>query len=351
MIDVVHVLCDLAGGGAERLVLDLCRRVPGARSRVVTVYAGGALAGAFAREGVRVTCAGRVRKRLGLRATLRIAQALQGADVVHTHLWAGDTWGRLAALSRPGLPVVTTEHNVEPEPGRWRALVDAPLQLRTTRFVAVSEASAAALRQRGVADDRIQRIDNGVDLARLRPRRPLPEPPVGGPHVVLGVGRLTRQKGFDLLIDALAGLPVALTLVGEGEAREALAARARQRGVLLRLPGWLPDPWAVPAHLVVMPSRWEGFGLTAVEALASALPLVTSDAAPLPRLVADAAVVAPRTVAGLREAVRAVLADPGRRAALSHGGRDRARAFSLDRTAAAHAQLYGSLVAAARRRA
>lgn len=344
---VVHVLCDLSGGGAERLVLDLCRRIPGVESSVVAVHSGGELTPAFEAAGVPVVCAARQRGRLGARALLRIAGALRGADLIHTHLWAGDTWGRLAALAHPAVPVVTTEHNVRDEPGRRRAALSSLLGHRTTHFVAVSEAAASSLRRRGVAPGRVSVIDNGVDLARF-PVQALPEEPAKEPHRVLAVGRLVPQKGFDQLVEAAVGLPVELTVVGEGPERAALQRLAAARGVSLALPGWEPQPWRRPAHIAVVPSRWEGFGLTAVEALASGLPLIVSAAPPLPRLVGAAgAVVSGEPVAGLRGALASLLASPSRRRALAAAGPEQAARFSIERTAQRHRALYAGLVAGA----
>lgn len=350
MMRVVHVLCDLSGGGAERLVLDLCRRISDVEQSVLAVHAGGELEPAFRAAGVPVACVGRRRKRLGGRALLEISTAFRGADIVHTHLWAGDTWGRLAALAHPTTPVVTTEHNVRGEAGWWRAGVDRLLLRRTTHFVAVSEAAVCALEQRGVAPPRISQIDNGIDLARFPARPPMPEPE-DGQYEVLAVGRLVPQKGFDLLVQAVAGLPVSLTIVGDGPDRDALRRQALAEGVALHLPGWETDPWCRPAHLAVIPSRWEGFGLVAIEALASGLPVLVSDAAPLPRLVGAAGAVAPRDSAeGLRAVLVGLLSEGRRRRALAAAAPARSCAFSIETTASRYRELYARLLAGERAR-
>lgn len=346
MVEVVHVLCDLAGGGAERLVLDLCRfAAPDIRPRVVTVHEGGALTRAFAQAGVRVQSAGRQRGRLGLRAVGALARAMGGADLIHTHLWAGDTWGRIAALARPGVPLVRTEHNVAADSGRWRDWVSGALAGRTTCAVGVSPAAAAHARSARIRERDLRVIENGVDLERFPPLDPAPRRP-GEPLAVLGVGRLVPQKGFDLLIQAAAGLPVRLTLVGEGPEAAALAALARGLGVALVTPGWISDlrPHLEAAHVVAIPSRWEGFGLVAVEAMASRRAILASEAPPLPSLIGAAGRCVPLgPPAAMRSALEAML-QASLRESMASVGPTRAARWSVRHTVEAYESLYRDLV-------
>jgi glycosyltransferase involved in cell wall biosynthesis len=93
---------------------------------------------------------------------------------------------------------------------------------------------------------------------------------------LLAVGRLTRQKGFDLLIHAasqVADLPWNLTILGEGPDLASLLSQIRSLGLQDRvaLPGFVPNPypWFAAADLFVLSSRWEGFGHVIVEAMAT----------------------------------------------------------------------------------
>src|SRR5688572_7249245 len=96
---VLHVLCDLSSGGAERLVLELCRRrAPDIDVQVATVQGLGPLAEAFHGAGLDVLVGGRPSRHPGVRALARLSRAMADVDLVHTHLFAGDTWGRLAAV-------------------------------------------------------------------------------------------------------------------------------------------------------------------------------------------------------------------------------------------------------------
>ena len=99
MIRVLHVLCDLSDGGAERVVLDLASAGEGrVVHTVATVLGGGPLEAAFRARGVPLRIGERRRGRPTARALRELAGAARAHDVVHTHLFAGDLWGGLAGL-------------------------------------------------------------------------------------------------------------------------------------------------------------------------------------------------------------------------------------------------------------
>jgi glycosyltransferase involved in cell wall biosynthesis len=326
-VRVVHVVCDLSPGGAERVVLSLCQRAsPGVEARVCAVQGLGPLEAAFAASGIPVVAAGRVPGTLGLGSLRRISRELADADVVHTHLFAGDTWGRLAAILAHKKAVVTTEHNVDRDE-RWRRGVRRALAPLTRVVVAVSEAAARATFGRDV-----RVVPNGVDLS------PYARPHLGGAGL-LAVGRRVPQKGFDVLCAALPpGVP--LRIAGDGPFRR-------------NLPGveWLGLREDVPelmraADVVAIPSRWEGFGLVAVEAMAAGVAVVASAVGGLPEVLGDAALfVPPEDPGALRAAIQRLLGDADLRRELGARGRARARRFAVERMVRAYESIYAEVVA------
>jgi len=308
---VLHVLWNLAGGGAERVVLDLCRFAPDdVRPTVQPLAPGGALGPDFETAGVRVLQPVTRNGRRGGRGLQALARVVRGHDVVHTHLWAGDVWGRLAArLARR--PVVTTEHNTRPDAG-WRGTVSVRMSPLSSVIVCVSESARQAALAAGVSRSRLRVIPNGVDLGRFQPQ-PLP---TGVPPRVLFMGRLVPQKGPDVLLDALAelcGTPgLEARLVGEGPLHEVLSGHPMVRSGRVEMLGWTPDPaehlrWC---SLVVMPSRWEGFGLVMVESLASGRPVIATAVDALPALVGEAGwLVPPGDPSALARMLERVLSD------------------------------------------
>lgn len=175
---------------------------------------------------------------------------------------------------------------------RRRQTVDALREAGVA--VCVSEGAGRALAEVVDNSSGIRVVLNGVDVLNVReqaertPAIPLP----GGP-LVIGVGRLDKSKGFDLLIRAHAQAlakgapPHTLLLLGEGGDRPALEQLVESLGVesSVRMPGFVPNPHAVVsrADLFVLSSRWEGFGLTLVETLSLGVPSVAADCMSGPR--------------------------------------------------------------------
>lgn len=182
---------------------------------------------------------------------------------------------------------------------------------RLHRLVAVSAGVAADVRAiTGLSGDRLRVIPNPVITPHLEPlARETPDHPWftdGGPPVVLGVGRLTRQKDFPTLLRAVASMahqpPPRLVILGEGRDREALEALAAGLGIASRvaLPGFTANPYACMARAGVfaLSSIWEGSPNVLTEALALGVPAVATDCPSGPREVLDGGRVGPLVALG-----------------------------------------------------
>ena len=196
---------------------------------------------------------------------------------------------------------------------------------------------AAGAREQLVADlavpaDRVHVVPNGVDL---------PADPAGpaGRTVprVGGLGRLTAQKGFDVLIDAVrsltdAGVPVEVVVGGEG--RDGDRLRAAAAALPITFCGFVDDVRGFFAglDLFCLSSRHEALPLVLLEAMAEGLPCVATDVGDVAVAVGRAAVVVPPGDAGaLAAALAGLLADPAARAELGRRARARATdAFDAD---------------------
>ncbi|WP_406287833.1 glycosyltransferase family 4 protein [Embleya sp. NBC_00896] len=275
-------------------------------------------------------------------ATARaLREAATGAHVVHAHnlraaLAAAGALGR----RRPGrTPLVLTLHNAVLATG-LRAI---PAHLMEKRAVRAADVVL------GASDDLVDRARHlGAGDARLGPvGAPLLPAPrrdraavraeLGGTErpILVAVGRLAPQKSYPLLLDAArrwtALDPVPLVAIaGDGPLREDLQARIDAEHLPVRLLGHRDDiaDLLSAADVAVLPSQWEARSLAAQEALRAGVPLVATAVGGLPELLGDAAVLVPHGDAdALADAVSALLADDGRRAALGEAGRARAQAW------------------------
>jgi glycosyltransferase involved in cell wall biosynthesis len=276
---------------------------------------------------------------LGLRRELRRLRP----DVVHAH---GVRAGAFAAMAIParaaGRPaLVVTVHNAPPEGNVSRAVYAALERLCARRADAVLCASAdLAVRMRDLGAARVTQFDVPAPLAGPPSAAAvaLAAADIGanGRPVVLAVGRLARQKGFDVLIAAAArwrdqANPPRAVIAGTGPLAAQLAEQAGRAGADVLLLGERDDVPALlaVADVFVLPSRWEARALVLQEAMRAGRAIVATKAGDTPALTgADAAVlIPPDDDAALAEAVLAVLADPALAATLGLAARARAAAF------------------------
>jgi glycosyltransferase involved in cell wall biosynthesis len=255
----------------------------------------------------------------------RVRRAARRADLVHTHLVHADVYGAFGAHR-----LVSTKHNDDPFRAGLFRFVERALARRAARIIAITESLARFQVERvGLPPGKVEVIHYGLgDLPQAWGQNP-PDPVTPGARLLLCVCRLEPQKGVDVAIRALQGIPgVRLVVLGEGPQRGELEQLARELGVDVYLPGRVPDvaAWLRRADLLVHPVRWEGFGLALLEAMLASLPVVATNVSSIPEIIADGetgVLVPPDDPGALAAAVDRVLADPS-----GYGERGRARAWA-----------------------
>ncbi len=166
--------------------------------------------------------------------------------------------------------------------GRLGGCYDLGYYRRCDHLVGNTRGIVRYIREQGWPAHRVHYLPNfAPDLAGARPARP--EVPAGA-KLVLALGRLHPNKGFDVLVRAMAQLPgVHALIAGEGPERVALTALARDEGVADRvhLPGWVQDPSGLLAacDALACPSRLEPLGNVVLDAWSASRPVVAAAAA------------------------------------------------------------------------
>jgi glycosyltransferase involved in cell wall biosynthesis len=260
-------------------------------------------------------------------------------DMVHTHLVHAETYA-IPAARLAGVPyVINSSHN--DDPFRRRALFrprNRALWRMTDHGIAISEHIRQFLIQvEGARPDQVTTIHYGLSPQRLPPgqdlRALLGIPPAS--RLVGSVCRLVPQKGLSEGLLAMARLAADFPdlhyiLAGGGALEADLRAQVESLGLSGRVHflGWRSDAPNILRQLEILlaPSHWEGFGLVFLEAMAQARPIVATSVSAIPEVVSHGStglLVPPRDPAALAEAIRALLENPDRAAAMGQHGYER----------------------------
>ncbi len=345
-------------GGAERMLIGLLKAIPRDRYdvTVVTMKSKGVYACELEQAGIPVHCLGKAHK-VDPVAFLRLVGFLRRArpDLLNTHLWTADLWGRLAGLLCGVRRIVVTEQNVDVWKSRARRLVDRALFAFTDAVICVGdEVRDFYVREVGVPADRTIVIPNAIDPSRLAvpPGAVRAGSGIGsGEFVFVCAARLHPQKAHAVLLGAVRQLrdqsapPFRVLLVGDGPQRgplEELASRLGVRREIVFLGARTDVPQILAeSDAFVLSSDYEGTSLAILEAMSAALPVVATDVGANRSVVEEGAaglIVPPRDPAALATAMMRLLTDRVAAREMGRRGREVVRTrYSIE--SAAHATL------------
>ena len=310
-----------------------------------------------------------------LSVDLRMAAAVSGCDVLHSHTWYADLAGHLGSLLH-AIPHVVTTHSLEPH-RPWKAdqLGGGYAVSSWAERTALESASAVIAVSHGMRTDvlevypqldpdRVHVVHNGIDTTEYAPVKDTDvlerlgiDPSV--PYALF-VGRITQQKGLEHLLRSASSWPGQLVLCAGAPDTPAIAAsvqslvadlQSRRAGVIW-VQDMLPRPDVVQllshATVFVCPSVYEPLGIVNLEAMACGTAVVASRVGGIPEVVVDGetgVLVEPGDEPALAEAVAALLEDPARAAQLGAAGRARAVSeFAWDAIAARTLEIYRSIL-------
>ena len=289
-------------------------------------------------------------------------------DIVHTSIRLADWYGRVSA-KLAGVPLIfSTIHNTD----YWRrerkyivySILDQLLLVFNTHIIAVSYGVKNFLvRWQSVSPDKITVIHNGIDVEEFTDSTSIEKlrdlfglqtdvPAVGF------TGRIERQKGLHIFLHAAqyilqSGRPVQFLIVGDGSLRRELESLAKKLEIEQHIifTGFRSDRSEVLTILrfldiFVMPSLWEGLGLSIIEAMRAGKPVVASNVDGIPEVVLDqetGILVPPSEPKALADAICTLLDSPEKCREMGKMGRQRAlKHFSIDRMVRDYEEFYDS---------
>jgi glycosyltransferase involved in cell wall biosynthesis len=260
-------------------------------------------------------------------------------QIVHTHGYRADVIGGLAARSL-GTPAISTIHGFTG--GGLKNLAYERIQRfaikRADAVIAVSAPLASHLARAGIARDRIHCIPNGykrsadvVDRSLARQRLGI----TGNRRTVGWVGRLSMEKGADVMLEALALTDDTwhLSMIGVGPEADPLRRLAKTLGIEERVTwhGVVEDAGTLLSAFdaFVISSRTEGTPITLLEAMDAGIPIVATTVGGVPDVVtaADAILVPPEEPASIARALADLRENPAAAAKRSTLATERVRAF------------------------
>ena len=371
MTTVVQLTSSRFFGGPERQMLELAASLPdGFRSLLVSFCEGGRCEALLERASRRGFPAMALRHDTPhLAAALgELVRLLRGcrADLLCCHGYKSNLLGLLAAR-RIGIPVISVSRGWTGESLRVRLYerLDRLVLRGMNRVVCVSNGQARKVCKAGVPKHRTVVIHNAVRADRFAQpigeyrtelRRLFPEPP---DLIVGAAGRLSKEKGFHVLVDAaakvtMASASVGFVLFGDGRLREPLGEQIRARGLQRRfvLAGFQQelDRYLPHLDLMVLPSFTEGLPNVVLESLAAGVAVVATDVGGTPEVVCsgeNGLLVPPGDRPALARRITEMLADDQRRREMGRRGRTWVKErFSFASQARAYQRLFDDLVPA-----
>ena len=359
---ILHIISSGGMYGAEAVILNMSRMLAeSGHESVLGVFANSSnpnlqLHEAAAKEGVEshlIPCSGQID--LSVTAKIRKLASETQADVVHAHGYKADIYIYFA-LRGASVPIISTCHT-------WYdndlmvtlyGVIDRWVLRSFDGVVGVSDEVVQRLKTAGVRQDRIFEIPNGIDLRPFDAAQPSLPKRVAGNGLLVGlIGRLSREKGVDVFIQAAASVlrevpETRFVVVGDGPDRAALEGLTTELGInkSVEFLGRRDDMPGVYASLDVMvsASRQEGLPMALLEGMASSVPLIATPVGEVPALVENdvtGVLVPVEDENTLATELIALLRDSNRRERLAAAGLERIeRDFSAARMTVDYLAVY-----------
>jgi glycosyltransferase involved in cell wall biosynthesis len=359
---ILHLISSGGMYGAEAVILNLSRTLnQQGHTSLLGIFSNSSnpnlqLHDLAQQEGIEshlISCRGQLD--LTVPATIRALTAATSADLIHAHGYKADVYAYLA-LRNTNTPLVSTCHTwYDDNRLVWLyGVIDRRILRRYNAVIAVSDDVRQRLLQARVPANHIHFIRNGIDLRPFTDATPSLRPLAAPEGLLIGwVGRLTRDKGPDLFLHAIAQLrpdfPTArYILVGEGPFRPECERLITSLALtdIVHLLGQRSDMPAVYAScdLLVSSSRLEGLPMAILEGMASTLPWVAPQVGAIPLAIHDGQngiLIPPENMEVLANSMARLMQSPEERASMAAAARRLTESeFSAERMSEDYLRVY-----------
>ena len=349
---VLHVISTMLTGGAQRLIVDIMPII--SEKNDVTVLVNNLNHTSFEKtliqNGIRLETL-RYKNLYSPFNIWKIRKYIRKYDIVHVHLFPSLYWVALANFGGK-VPLIYTEHSTfnSRREKIWLRPLERFIYSRYSKIISISELTQRNLQQwLGVkmTDERFVVINNGVKISNFKVKQG--KKPYS--RTLIMVSRFAAAKDQMTIIKAMHFLKndVHLILVGDGPMLEQCKRLSKELSVSDRVHfvGLQSDvaSWLAKADIGIQSSKWEGFGLTAVEMMASGLPVIATDVDGLKQVVEGAGEIFPvGDVQNLVRIVNHLFADEAYYIETKERCLERAKCFDVEITAGKYLDIYRKII-------
>jgi len=286
-------------GGAERLIIDLVSNFNQDlfEIKVICLKRFGTWGLELKNKGVPLILLGQKRG-ISFFSLIKLISILkkEKPDIAHTHLFGADVYGSLAARLAGVKYLVSTEHNLNYNEGFIKNIVKIFVGKLFNNIIAVSDAvKNHIIKVNYIKIKKILVIYNGVDVNKFYQFHDGLNSIKNNQKIIIGsIGRLTKQKGFEYLIEAVAklsGRNIECLIAGDGELKTQLQEKVKKFNLenKIKFLGWQKDikSFLAKIDIFILPSLWEGFGIAILEAGSAGLPVIASNVDGIKEIIED----------------------------------------------------------------
>lgn len=294
-INILYIIWSLGLGGAEKVVIDLCKKIDKDKFHptVCCLNDKGVFADELEDVGIEVIPLYK-KPKFDPYIICKIYKLIKNkqTDLVHTHLWTANFWGRIAAKLSGVKVIVITEHNVDVWKKRTHFWADKLLSFITNKIIAVSnKVKEFYIKMTKISPDKFITIYNGVDLTKfniqtnvLEKKKEFGIKPTD--KVIVIIGRLEAAKAHHIFLNALKEIINRVQnfkafIIGDGSLKQEIILLAKKLNlhhhvIITGLRKDIPELLSL-ADLFVLSSTREGFPITLLEAMSCGIPAVVTN--------------------------------------------------------------------------